>query len=191
MNFRFGRCVVVAGILLVGCSPAKKEADWIDLFDGVSLDGWVATSEANWSVEEGVITVSERPAGFLTCETGLEDFELTVDFRAEAKTNSGVFVSFDKEPTDPSVDCYEINIAPPDNPFPTGSIVARERVSPEVAADQWHTFKIEVISGVVRIALDGDDIVEHEADPVSAGGWIGLQMREGPVSFREIRVRER
>lgn len=182
-------CFAAFCILLPGCKPAEKEEEWIELFDGISLDGWVATSEADWSVAEGVISVSDGPAGFLTYETGLENFELSVEFRAGERTNSGVFVSFDKEPTDPAFDCYEINIAPPDNPFPTGSIVARVRAAPKPEADEWHRFDIEVIDGLVRIALNGDAVLEHKADPISTGGWIGLQMREGPVSFREIRVR--
>ena len=164
--------------------------EWIELFDGKSLEGWHSTSAANWEVQDGVITVSEGPAGFLTCETGLDRYELEVEFRSPQETNSGVFVGFDEVPTDPAIDCYEINIAPLNNPFPTGSIVTRAKVAPAVTADQWHRFVIQVKDGTVKVCLDGAWIVEHAADPVASGGWIGLQMREGAVAFRGIRVRE-
>lgn len=189
MNSQLYRCGFVLSVFLTACGPEKPEPGWIDLFDGKTLQGWVPTSEANWFVEDGVISASEGPAGFLTYETGLENFVLEVGFRAEEETNSGVFVRFDGEPTNPAVDCYEINIAPPDNPFPTGSIVARARVSPNVTPNEWHSFEIVVFNGSVQIALNGETILEHEADPVSSGGWIGLQLREGLISFREIRVR--
>lgn len=174
--------------LLLFLASCEEERNLTNLFRGNSLEGWKATSDANWSLEAGVLSASEGKPGFLVYETGLENFELHVEFRAGEKTNSGVFVSFDQEPTDPATDCYEINIAPPDNPFPTGSIVARERVAPEVIPEEWHAFKIEVGEGTVRIELDGERVVEHKADPVSTGGWIGLQYREGPVSFRNVKI---
>jgi hypothetical protein len=56
------------------------------------------------------------------------DYELSVDFRAPSATNSGVFLRTPLEPKDPAVDCYELNIAPVENAFPTGSLVKRQRV---------------------------------------------------------------
>ena len=53
------------------------------------------------------------------------DYELHVEFKAPATTNSGIFLRTPLEPKDPAKDCYELNIAPQDNPFPTGSLVGR------------------------------------------------------------------
>ena len=57
------------------------------------------------------------------------DYELHVEFKAPATTNSGIFLRTPLAPTDPATDCIELNIAPPDNPFPTASIVGRLKVS--------------------------------------------------------------
>ena len=51
------------------------------------------------------------------------DYELVVEFKAQEKTNSGIFLRTQLDPQNVETDCYEVNIAPDDNPFPTGGIV--------------------------------------------------------------------
>ena len=63
---------------------------WISLFDGETLFGWTPTSKANWKVEEGAIAVSEGEQGFLMTNSEFGDYELHVEFKAPATTNSGV-----------------------------------------------------------------------------------------------------
>ena len=100
---------------------------WIQLFDGETLFGWQPTGEAKWEVVDGEIRTSGEKPGFLMTTTEWADYELHVEFKAPATTNSGVFLRTPLEPTDPASDCYELNIAPPDNPFPTGSFVGRQK----------------------------------------------------------------
>ena len=73
-----------------------------------------------------------RPAtkpGFLMTTTEWADYELHVEFQAPPQTNSGIFLRTPLKPTNPASDCYELNIAPPDNPFPTGSFVGRQKAT--------------------------------------------------------------
>ena len=98
---------------------------WISLFDGETLYGWQKVGEAEWEVADGVVSSEGDKPGWLMTTTEWGDFELHVEFKAPASTNSGVFLRTALEPTDPTKDCYELNIAPPDNPFPTGSLVGR------------------------------------------------------------------
>ena len=46
-------------------TPEELAQGWLLLFDGESLFGWKAASEANWAVEGGVISVSEGDKGLL------------------------------------------------------------------------------------------------------------------------------
>jgi hypothetical protein len=97
------------------------------------------------------------------------------------------------EPKDPARDCYELNIAPADNPFPTGSLVARQKTSlPADAArapDEWHTFRLTVWAGWMNVLLDGKPAADYtDPSPVRIG-HIGLQSNSGPVAFRNIRLR--
>ena len=127
-------CILFLAALVCPASAQPPAADtsvghWIDLFDGSTLFGWHATSDADWSVQDGAITVTGGEPGFLMTNAQFGDFELELEFAAPAETNSGVFVRSAAEPQDPAADCLEINIAPVSHPFPTGSIVARQRAN--------------------------------------------------------------
>ncbi len=91
------------------------------MFDGETLFGWKPVGEAKWEVVDGEIRTSGEKPGFLMTTTRWADYELHVEFKADPKTNSGVFLRTALKPTEPAKDCYEVNIAPQDNPFPTGS----------------------------------------------------------------------
>jgi len=166
---------------------------WIQLFDGHSLFGWQPVGEAKWEVREGEIRTNGESPGFLMTTTEWADFELHVEFLAEEVTNSGVFLRSALEPTDPGRDCYELNIAPPHNPFPTGSLVKRQRVA--ATADRlplpgtWHSFKVTAWRGWIFVELDGRRVADFvDLAPVRIG-HIGLQSNSGPVRWRNIRLR--
>src|SRR5262249_40565558 len=112
--------------------PATElSAGWIELFDNESLFGWQAGSDANWSVKDGVISVSEGKAGLLCTTSEFGDYILKLEFRAPELTNSGVFLRTPLKPKDPAGDCYELNICPAsESPFPTGSFVGRKAATP-------------------------------------------------------------
>lgn len=167
-----------------------EEAQWTTLFDGKTLNGWTATSDANWHVENGAIIVSEGKPGFLIHEDHYTNYELTLEFKAAMGTNSGVFLSTTREPKTLTEDCYELNIAPPDNPFPTGSLVAREKVSGIEETDSWRKYDIRVVGAHVTVQLDGNEILNYQADKPASGHLIGLQKNSGLVAFRNIRVRK-
>ncbi len=97
------------------------------------------------------------------------------------------------KPTDPTKDCFEVNIAPADNPFPTGSIVGRQKAS-IVAADfpaagKWHRFRIRVEKAAFWVQLDGKMVLEYIDKKPTGIGHIGLQSREGSVAFRNLRLK--
>lgn len=133
---------------------------WIQLFDGETLFGWRPVGESKWQVEDGEIRTDGAKPGFLVSTTEWGDYELSLDFRAPEKTNSGVFLRTPAEPKDPARDCYELNIAPADNPFPTGSFVGRQKTQSTVpSADEWHTFKVTAWKGWITVELDGIPLI--------------------------------
>ena len=105
---------------------SEEQAEgWLLLFDGATTFGWRPTGEADWTVADGRIIVTKGEPCFLRTTTQFCDYVLKVDFRATTETNSGVFLRTSPKPSNVTRDCYELNIAPPDNPFPTGSFVQR------------------------------------------------------------------
>ena len=191
-------------------TPEQIVEGWISLFDGETLFGWTPTSKANWKVEEGAIAVSEGEQGFLMTNSEFGDYELHVEFKAPATTNSGVFLRTPLKPTDPAKDCYELNIAPDDNPFPTASLVARHKWEmpwtsypplstleesaaplPTGLKEGWFPLMVRVEGDKVKVRyLDSKDYEYEYVDPTGLRrGRIGLQFREGPVAFRNIRLK--
>lgn len=200
-------------------TPQQTADGWVLLFDGKSLAGWEPTSDADWKVVDGEIRASQGGQGFLMTTRQYADYELHVEFKAPTTTNSGVFLRTPLAPADPAKDCYELNIAPVDNPFPTASLVGRAKIStkpdgytvklPDGTSEfrrrggpartidawdgQWHAFDVALDGAAVRIALDGTLLATFiEAEPAAnpTRGRIGLQFREGPVVFRNVRIRE-
>ena len=89
------------------------------------------------------------------------------EFKADKGINSGVFLRTPLNPSDPSVDCYELNIAPPDNPFPTGSLVARSKHELKSESTGWQNFHVTVSGGEITVVLNGQTVGSTE--PSCAG----------------------
>ncbi len=176
--------------LLEACLSEDQLKDgWIRLFDGQSLYGWFFLGQANWHVQDGTIAVDNGEPSFLCTNFELSDYELMVDFKCPAATNSGVFLRSTAKPEDVSRECFELNIAPEDNPFPTGSFVKRQKVDPEVvgkvAPDTWHTYRILMEGDTAKVWLDGKEILQTKANRPKRG-YIALQHNSGAVQFRNV-----
>ncbi len=185
----FFLCLTPIGWAQPQLSDQQLKDGWVSLFDGQSLYGWKATSKADWAVVDRTITVSKGDRGFLRTTTQFGDFELELEFKCDQGTNSGVFVHTPPKPKSPAWDCYEINIAPSDNPFPTGGIVGRAKGSPAEHADEWRAMRISVSKGEVVVNVAGTETCRYQ-DPKPLGrGYISLQLNKGKVSFRNIIIR--
>jgi len=164
--------------------------DWVNLFDGKTLNGWVNQTDVNWSVKDGSITADTGEIGILTTIKQYEHYELELEFKAAIGTNSGIFLNTEPKVTDEAVDCYEVNIADATNGFPTGSIVKHVKVEGLGEKNEWRKYQIKVFQGTVSVTLDGKKLYEYVANPVRGAGFIGLQKNKGLIAFRNIRIRE-
>jgi hypothetical protein len=160
-----------------------------ELRDGQTLFGWKAHSKADWEVKNGAIAVSGGEKGLLCTTVGFDNYVLKVDFRAAKDTNSGVFLRTPPVlgPDDVKSKCYELNIAPPENPFPTGGYVSRQKgkAVPE-RAGEWQSFEVTLDGAKSTVKLNGETVMEY-TDPAPVGrGLIGLQLNTGAVEFKNI-----
>lgn len=175
--------------LTPGLTPEEIAAGWLSLFDGKTLFGWKAESAVDWEVIDGEIRASGGLVGLLRTTSQFGDYHLRLEFRAEPGTNSGIFLRTSPQPRDPAGDCYELNIAPPDNPFPTGSLVGRlkSNLEPAVhAVNEWHRLEVLVEGARLVVAIDGQQVLDY-SDPKPLGrGYIGLQFNQGAIAFRKI-----
>jgi len=82
-------------------TPAAKDLQFRDLFNGKNLSGWinVNTAKDTWNVRDGILVCSGHPIGVLRTERQYENFILQVEWKhLEAGGNSGVFVWSEGEP---------------------------------------------------------------------------------------------
>lgn len=172
-------------------TPSELAEGWILLFDGQSLFGWQPASQTNWAVADGAIRASEGDPGLLTTTSQFGDYALRVDFRAASDANSGVFLRTSERPSPEDVAgrCYELNIAGPDNPFPTGSLVKRQRTAIKPSPEEWQTFEITAQAGRIAVKLNGQPAVDYTDPKPTPRGRIGLQFNRGPVEFRNVKLR--
>ena len=72
----------------------KADADWIDLFDGSTLNGWVHLNGSHiYTVEDSAIvgrTIESSPNSFLSSLQKFDDFELELEVMVDSITNSGI-----------------------------------------------------------------------------------------------------
>ena len=179
--------VVVVGLLGLAVPAASEE--WRSLFDGQDLDGWVAASEVDWTVRDGAVTATDGVTGLLHTEETFGDFELRLEYRAGPETNSGVFLRSAPRPTDPTLDCLELNIAPASHPFPTGSLVARARAEAVPYEPGWHRLELRAMGSRIEVRIDGRAVLDFDAAHRPADGVLGLQFNRGEIAFRDIWVR--
>jgi len=172
-----------------GLTVAELADGWIALFDGETLFGWTATAKADWHVHDGAIAVQSGEVGLLRTTAQFDDYVLQLEFRAEPGTNSGLFLRTSGNPTRPGYDCYELNIAPPDNPFPTGSLVGQSRYEGGGSDSLWHTLEVTVQGDRVAVRLDGQATVDFQGPGPRGRGYFGLQHNQGAVEFRRIRLK--
>lgn len=87
--------------VIVGCSspgekPASQEDEFMQIFDGETLEGWEGDS-TYWRVENGALVGEVTPSTLLNRNSFIiwqgdmpSDFELKVEYRISAEGNSGI-----------------------------------------------------------------------------------------------------
>jgi len=173
-------------------SAQEVQEGWLLLFDGETLFGWKPATKANWRVGDAAIRSDQGEPGLLCTTSSFADFVLKVDFRSPKGTTSGVLLRTDAKaaPEDAARSGYEVSIADPaEKSFPTGSLVKRMRCDRAALRPDWQTFEITAQGGRITVKLNGQQVLDY-TDPQPIGrGMIGLRYRQGPIEFRNIKLK--
>ncbi|HEY4262375.1 MAG TPA: family 16 glycoside hydrolase, partial [Schlesneria sp.] len=167
----------------------ELEQGWVRLFDGQTLFGWIANSDLNWAVKDGVISADTGKPGLLCTTTRFADYELRCDYKVAADGNSGIFLRTPFDPKDPAVDCYELNMCDTHPAFGTASLVKRAKPEPAVMGDgEWHSFHVRIDGPKIVVTFDGKQVLEYTdaTEKPLTTGHIGLQMNGGKIEFRNV-----
>jgi hypothetical protein len=97
----FATFTLLVGLLATATLAGQPEGQFVDLFNGKNLAGWVNvnTAEDTWKVRDGVLICSGHPIGVMRTVKQYENFVLHIEWmHMEAGGNSGVFVWSDAQP---------------------------------------------------------------------------------------------
>jgi hypothetical protein len=197
-------------------TPLARAADWVSLFDGKSLDGWVQKNgTATYRVENGAIvgrTAEGSPNSFLCTVKDYADFELEFEVKVDDALNSGVQIRSqtrggtpDGRVNGPQI---EIESSPGESGYVYGEGTDRGWLTPEnrlkthshLKNGEWNRYRIAAQGPRIQTWINGQKIEDLTDEPIfktHPKGFIGLQVHsigkgEGPfeVAWRNIRIRE-
>ena len=161
-----------------------KFGEPVMLFNGKDLTGWRLLNpkdDNGWSVADGVLInrVEEgKDFGNLRTDREFEDFNIKLETRTQAGSNSGIYLR----------GIYEIQVAEtfgkPLDPHNMGALYSR--ITPSVAAEkptgEWQTFDITLVDRHVTVVLNGKTIIDNQ--PVlgcTGGAMTSDEFKPGPI----------
>lgn len=210
--------VVVAMPCALAESPTPNATKSRPLFSGMDLMGWTVDGTQTigegesaapvWSVKDGMIHCAGGGFGFLRSDEQFADFTLSLDYRLQAGTNSGVGIRTvvyedGNKQTRPSRAGYEIQLADDGTTEPsihgTGAIYRHvaPRSLPAKPAGEWNHLVIECDASRLRVWLNDELIQDYDQRKSKQTrnkpreGFIALQNHGGEVDFRKIEVVEK
>ncbi len=198
--------------------PAGEEAEdgFVPLFNGRDLSGWrnVNCSPSTWSVRDGIIISTGKPAGVLCSEKQYENFVLELEWSHRVpKGNAGLFIWSDPitargQPFTRSIevqvmdgvetpnytshgDIFSIHGArmKPDRPHPGGwerCLPSERRAKP---SPEWNQYRVTCIDGTLKLAVNGKE-VSGGSEIRPRKGYICLESEGSECHFRNIRIKE-
>ena len=177
---------------------------WVKLFNGQDLSGWVEVGHEKWMVQDGTIhgEAVTKDYGYLKTAKNYKDFELALRFRCEGDGNSGVFFHTDFKPGTADVSQglqFEIDQVVGH----TGGIYGDGRQwivwpAPEfegiIRRNDWNDYLLKVVANRYIARLNGVVIVDFtDPTPKSFDGSIALQLHsggKGNMRFKDIYIHD-
>lgn len=186
-------------------SPKLPGEDWVSLFNGKDLSGWVKVGDEKWVVEEGTIHGQgiTKSYGYLRTEKKYRDFHLSLRFKCEADGNSGVFFHSEFKPGTPDVIQglqFEIDRGVGHH---TGGLYGDGRQwivwpAPEnetvLRPEDWNEYLLMVEGNRYVARLNGILVVDFtDPTPKSFDGYVALQLHSGGLGnmrFKDLLIRD-
>jgi len=198
--------------LALGLSVATARAgDAVDLLaDG--LAAWQTDKPGAWVVDDGVLSPSDKPGGYIWSKGAYGDLDLTLEYKTSKECNSGVF--FRTDPKNAVQGGFEIQLASNDiyeGKHVVGALYDAQAPTEKAgkADGEWNTMKLSCKGSKITVVLNGKTVLEADIDQwttanknpdgsknkfktalkdLPRSGHVGLQYHGHPVWFRNIKL---
>ena len=174
-------------------------AEWKELFNGADLTGWRMRHTGQdhaWEVKNGIL-VNTASAVDIVTEANFGDFDLHIEYMFPEGSNSGIYLRgrYELQILDSLGNAY-------DYPAENAAIYNFKRVDVEATkpVGEWQIMDVNLVGMVVTVDLNGQRVHDTVTLENPTGGQLFndnepsgplmLQGDHGPVSFRNIRIRE-
>jgi len=179
--------------------------DYVELFDGKTLNGWEVLPGGKWKVDNGAIVgfqdKSEARHGMLLSKKAYSDFIVKLKYKS-IKGNSGFYFRAQKVKSNVSVKGFQTEIDSAGNDvggiYETGgrawvARVAQDKVKTFYKNHDWNEMVVWAIGKNTTVFLNGVKTVELKNDKGLTKGHFGLQLHGGQdmhVEFKDIEIRD-
>ncbi|HUU29886.1 MAG TPA: DUF1080 domain-containing protein [archaeon] len=200
---------LAAGYAMIAVNAVAKEDDFVPLFNGKNLDGWVNVNCApeTWTVREGMIVCSGIPTGVLRTVKQYENYILELEWRHMKKEgNAGLFVHSDAltAPGQPFTRSVEIQIMDsnegdifaihgatltPGMPHPKGWMRSLPFARKMNLTGQWNHYRVISKDGTLTLEVNGE-VANRAYHSNPRKGYICLESEGSEIHFRNIRIQE-
>ncbi len=174
----------------------------IALVSADTLEGWIPSGDAQWSVDDGALRgrVGGGAQSFLRSTRTFGDFVLELEFRLHGAGNSGVQVR-SRVKEDGRVSGYQIEIDPSPRAWTGGlydearrgwlqNLAALPAARAALDPHGWNRLRVECLGPWIRSWVNGVPAADH-FDPLDLEGFLALQVHSGTdtdLTWRDLRL---
>jgi hypothetical protein len=185
--------IVLASLAFARVSPGAEGTDagnWVSLFNGKDLSGWVVMNDAKFSVTNGVIHL-DKSTGWLRTEKEYSDFVLVAEWRAlETAYNSGFYIRAGVVGAPYPTNAFQVNLKETAlGQLLRGKTEVAPSTNPRFSVREWVEFRMEVRGKKLTLDVNGERVWEFSGLDTDRG-YIGIQAESKLMDFRNVRVRE-
>ena len=195
-------------LLLPAVLYGQEKPGFTQLFNGKNLDGWKTTG--NWIVEKDQTVTLKPRAGetgwtryqdYLTTERQYGNFVLDLEFKFNAKGNSGVFMRVG-DLKNHVKSGFEVQILDTHGKKKVGNhdcggVIGTAAPSKNMVkpAGQWNRYIITVKDDQLQVILNGEQIIDLQISKSAikdrpTKGYISFQDEAKRVWYRNVRIKE-
>jgi len=171
-------------------AAAEKNSEWTSLFNGKDLWGWTAMNGAKFEVRDGVLWLVDG-MGWLRSDQLYDDFVLEFESRARKdEFDSSICFRASLEGKPWPDKAHQISLRhDQERALMIGTKAAVQPKLPVRPVGEWSRWLLAVEGNKGSLEMNGKKI--WETDTLEAGrGLIGIQAKNSPFEFRNIRIRE-